>query len=263
MTGIPYYIVDVFTDHPFGGNPAGVCLLDAPMVSKAMQEIAAENRLSETAFLVRRGAGSYDLRWFTPEVEIDLCGHATLGSAFVLMNFVDPAMTRVEFHTMSGLLTVGREGERYVMDFPRREPAPCAVPVGLEDALGVKVLETHQSRDLLVLLADETEVAGLEPDGALLGRVSDAFGIVVTARGTDCDLVSRYFAPNAGILEDPATGSSHCTLIPFWSARLGKRHMTSRQLSRRGGTFTCEDGDGRVRIGGTAVLYLGGTIVGR
>jgi len=255
-----YFVVDAFTDRPFHGNPAGVCLADGPLEDSLMQQIAFENNLSETAFLFRR-EGYYDLRWFTPETEIDLCGHATLGSAFILMNYVDKSAGDIEFHTKSGVLFVKREGDTYLMDFPARKPEPCKAPDILEEALGARILETHLSRDLLVLLESEPEVAGLIPNMELLKVMEDCFGIIVTARGADCDFVSRYFAPNAGIAEDPVTGSSHCTLIPFWGERLQKTEMTARQLSRRGGELYCRLCGDRVKIGGTAALYLAGDIL--
>ena len=254
-----YYIVDAFTEQVFSGNPAGVCLLDAPLEPAVMQKIAFENNLSETAFLVKRD-GYYDLRWFTPETEIDLCGHATLGSAFVLMSYVDSAMDRVDFETQSGRLTVTRDGGRYLMDFPARMPVPCDKPALLEAALGVPVLETHLSRDLLALVGSEVEVRSLKPDFRRLREMEDIFAFIVTARGDTCDFVSRFFTPSAGINEDPVTGSSHSTLIPFWSRRLGKTDMTARQLSRRGGTLYCKDRGDRVEIGGSAALYLEGEI---
>jgi len=256
-----YYVVDVFTDTLFGGNPAGVCLLDTWIDDDLMQKIAFENNLSETAFLVKQD-GYYDLRWFTPEVEIDLCGHATLGSAYVLMQFVDPDMKRVEFHTQSGILTVSRDsGDVLIMDFPSRKPEPCPIPDILEKALGTKVLETHMSRDLLVVVENARAVKNMTPDFALLKDIEQPFAIIVTARGDDCDFVSRFFAPNAGIDEDPVTGSAHCTLIPFWSERLGKREMLARQLSLRGGKIFCKDSGDRVKIGGEVRLFLAGEIM--
>lgn len=255
-----YYVVDVFTDELFHGNPAGVCLLEEWIEDALMQKIAFENNLAETAFLVKAD-DHYDLRWFTPEEEIDLCGHATLGSAYVLMNHVDTSMKTVEFHTMSGILKVTKNGGRYTMDFPSRKPVPCKVPVLLEEALGVKVLETHMSRDLLVLIQNDNEVANLKPDFSILKKIENVFGFIVTAKGSDCDFVSRFFAPNAGIPEDPVTGSSHTTLIPFWSELLSKKEMVARQLSQRGGILHCRDCGSRVEIEGTAVTYLIGTIV--
>ena len=255
-----YFVIDVFTDKMFGGNPAGVCLLESWPDDAVMQNIAMENNLAETAFLVREDSGSYGLRWFTPEVEIDLCGHATLASAFVLMNEVRAVSDTVGFHTQSGTLTVTKSGDTFTMDFPSRAPTRCDVPPLLEQALGVPVLETHMSRDMCVLLDNEDAVRHLCPDFALLRQIDNVFAIIVTARGSNCDFVSRFFAPGAGIPEDPVTGSSHCTLIPFWSSRLGKKRMTARQLSARGGSLLCENWGERVKIGGTAVCYLRGEI---
>lgn len=255
-----YYVVDVFTEEHFCGNPAGVCLLTEWIADEVMQKIAFENNLAETAFLVRR-ENYYELRWFTPEVEIDLCGHATLGSAYVLMNYVDPSMKRVDFHTMSGILTVTREGDLFTLDFPVRKPVPCEIPEFLEKALGVEVVETQMARDLLVLVRDAETVAGLKPDLTLLSKIDNVFGFIITAKGDDCDFVSRFFAPNAGIAEDPVTGSSHTTLIPFWSDRLGKEVMTARQLSQRGGYLACKNLGDRVEISGKAVTHLIGEII--
>ena len=255
---LKYYVVDAFTDKPFHGNPAGVCPLSEWLPDEAMQSIAFENNLSETAFFVPR-SGYYDLRWFTPEAEVDLCGHATLASAFVLMNFIDPSMERVEFRSQSGPLFVSRSGDIFTLDFPSRPPIPCDKPAILERALGVPVLETHRSRDVVALVEDEHTVQSLTPDFALLKQI-DTFAVVVTAKGDTCDFVSRFFTPQEGINEDPVTGSSHSTLIPFWSARLGKTQMIARQLSQRGGQLTCELCGDRVKIGGKAVCYLQGEI---
>ena len=256
-----YFVIDVFTDKLFGGNPAGVCLLDSWPYDSVMQNIAMENNLAETAFLVREDDGAYGLRWFTPEVEIDLCGHATLASAFVLMNEVRAVASKIDFHTQSGTLTVTKSDDGiFTLDFPSRAPVLCDTPPLLEQALGAPVRETHMSRDLLVLLDSEDAVRQLRPDFALLRQIEGVFAIIVTARGAKCDFVSRFFAPNAGINEDPVTGSSHCTLIPFWYDRLGKARMTARQLSARGGALLCEYCGSRVKIGGTAVCYLRGEI---
>lgn len=256
-----YYVVDAFADELFKGNPAGVCLLDRELPDETMQKIAFENNLPETAFLLKR-EGKYGLRWFTPEVEIDLCGHATLATGFVLMHEVDRSVSQVSFETKSGTLSAVREGGRYFMNFPRRKPTPVPPPALLEKALGCRVLETHLSRDLLVLTERERDVRNLAPDISLMSEISRglSFAVIVTAPGEGCDFVSRFFAPNAGIIEDPVTGSSHSTLIPFWSERLHKTGMVARQLSRRGGTLFCEDLGERVRIGGTAVCYLRGEI---
>ena len=224
-----------------------------------MQKIAFENNLAETAFL-RSEDGRYSLRWFTPTVEVDLCGHATLAAAFVLMNFVNPEMKSVDFYTSSGILTVFRDENLYIMDFPRRKPSPIDSPLLLEKALGCRVLETHISRDLLVLVDNEDCIKNLRPDIELLQKIDDGFAVIVTAGGEDCDFVSRFFAPKAGVNEDPVTGSSHSTLIPFWSERLDKRKLTAKQLSKRGGTLYCEDLGDRVKISGNAICYLKGNI---
>lgn len=255
-----YYVVDAFADEPFKGNPAGVCLLNKPLGAALMQSVASENNLAETAFLVPQGDG-YALRWFTPECEIDLCGHATLASAFVLMNAERCGQDKIHFFTQSGTLTVRKDGENLLMDFPARKPVPTDIPQNLEAALGVKILEAHQSRDLMVVVESEQLVAGLQPDFALLRELKQYFGIIVTAQGTSCDFVSRYFAPNAGIPEDPVTGSSHSTLIPFWSERLHKTEMAAKQLSKRGGSLFCKMCGDRVEIGGRAKLYLSGEIL--
>lgn len=255
-----YYVVDVFTEEHFCGNPAGVCLLDEWLSDGVMQKLAFENNLAETAFLVKKES-NYGLRWFTPEVEIDLCGHATLGSAYVLMNYVETAMKKIEFHTKSGVLTVIRDGDLFQMNFPSRKPSHCAVPDRLEKALGTKVLETHIARDLLIVIEDAKTLAELKPDFTLLKEIDYVFGFIVTAKGDDCDFVSRFFAPNAGIPEDPVTGSSHTTLIPFWSERLGKTDLIARQLSQRGGKLICKDQGARVEISGKAVTHLIGEIL--
>ena len=254
-----YYVIDTFTDKLFAGNPAGVCVLDKPIGTELMQRIASENNLSETAFFLDRGE-YYDLKWYTPETEIDLCGHATLASAFVLMNYIKPQLESVAFETLSGRLYVRREGDTYVLDLPSRKPVAYATPDILEEALGVRVLETHRARDLFVLVEQENDVRSLKPDLIKLRMINDVFAFIVTAKGTDCDFVSRFFAPNAGIPEDPVTGSSHSTLIPLWSERLGKKELTARQVSARGGLLACRDLGERVEVGGKAVLYLEGEI---
>ncbi len=255
-----YYVVDAFSEQPFGGNPAGVCLLDRKLEDELMQKIAFENNLSETAFLLKQ-EGYYDLRWFAPEAEIDLCGHATLGSAHVLMSYVDRTMEKVDFHTLSGVLTVTKDGEYYTMDFPSRKPVACEKPEHLEEALGVKVLETYSSRDLLAIVENEEAVASIKPDFSLLSKLKDVFAVIVSAKGSDCDFVSRFFVPNVGVPEDPVTGSSHTELVPFWSERLSKTELKARQLSRRGGTLKCRDLGDRVLISGKAVTYLEGELL--
>lgn len=253
-----YYMVDAFTDTVFKGNQAGVCLVEDELDTETMQNIAAENNLSETAFIVKR-QGFYDLRWFTPEVEIDLCGHATLASAFVITNFTDDDSPEIRFETLSGTLTVRKEEDLYVMDFPARKPRPIPVTPQMEKAIGMPALEAHLSRDLLLVVDNEQAVRGVTPDYDLI-RQMDCFAVIVTAAGDNVDFVSRFFAPGAGVPEDPVTGSAHATLIPFWAERLGKNKMTARQLSKRGGTLFCEHCGDRVKIAGKAALYLSGMI---
>lgn len=254
-----YYVVDAFTDELFHGNPAGVCLPGQRLSDKLMQRLAAENNLAETAFLCEAGDG-YAIRWFTPETEVDLCGHATLASAYVVLNFVKPGAQHVCFESKSGPLAVMREGERYTLDFPSRPALPVEKHALLERGLGCRVLETHAARDLIALVEDEATVRALQPDFALL-RQAGIEAVVPTARGVGCDFVSRFFVPGAGMTEDPVTGSAHSTLIPFWSGRLHKTEMMARQLSARGGTLYCRDEGARVKIGGNAVCYLQGEIL--
>ena len=253
-----YFEVDAFTDHVFAGNPAGVCLPDHPLDAVTMQAIAAENNLSETAFAVPAADGSYDLRWFTPTVEVDLCGHATLATAFVLARVVG-AVDRVSFNTASGTLNVACDGDLLELDFPSRPGAPVDVLPEYAAALGVPVDEAYVARDLMLVVGDEAAVKNLVPDMAALEKLTD-FGVIVTAKGDGADFVSRFFAPNAGVPEDPVTGSAHTTLIPFWAARLGKADLLAHQVSRRGGVLYCHDRGDRVGIAGHAVLYMAGEI---
>lgn len=214
--------------------------------------------MPETAFLVQAG-NHYDLRWFTPKVEIDLCGHGTLASAFAVFEYVDSKARRVDFQTKSGILTVERQRDLLMMDFPTRRPEPCQPPAQINKIMGIPPAQTLRARDLLVVYEDEGKVRSLKPD---LERVAtlDCFGVIVTAPGKKSDFVSRFFAPGAGIPEDPVTGSAHCTLIPYWSERLGKKELHAFQLSERGGELFCIDRGERVAIGGRAVAYQSGTI---
>ena len=254
---LPYFEVDAFANRPFQGNPAGVCPLKTWLSEATMQCIAAENNLAETAFFVPRGA-DYDLRWFAPEMEIDLCGHATLASAFVLFTELGRPGDTVRFHSRSGPLTVTRQGEILTLDFPSRPPGPCTVPPALITGLGRKPVEVLKARDYFAVFATEAEVRSLQPDFAALRTLDEK--VIVTAPGSDCDFVSRFFAPTAGVPEDPVTGSSHCTLIPWWSRRLGKTELFARQVSKRGGELFCRLAGDRVFIGGKAVLYSRGEI---
>jgi len=255
---IPYYHIDAFAETPFTGNPAGVCLLDSWSESLFLQRIAAENNLSETAFVVPDG-DAYALRWFTPTIEVDLCGHATLATAFVLDLTGRISKWPVHFSTKSGMLSVAKENDIYFLDFPARPAEPCSPPTDLIKGLGVMPRNTLKSRDYLAVFDDQEQVINLEPDFATLASL-DCLGVIVTAPGTDVDFVSRFFAPGAGVPEDPVTGSSHCTLIPYWAGQTGKQQMVARQLSERGGELICQNNDQRVRIGGRAVLYHSGSI---
>ena len=253
--------IDAFTDAVFGGNPAAVVPLDEWLPDAKMQQIAAENNLAETAFFVPE-PGGYGLRWFTPTQEVPLCGHATLASAFVLFTESAPDLKAVEFHTQSGTLTVIRAGERLQMDFPRHALGPAEAPSALLAGLGVPPCETYfvsESPNYYAVYDTEAEVRALTPNFAALSQLQ-ALGTVVTAPGTNCDFVSRYFAPALGIPEDPVTGSTHCALAPYWAARLGKTHLFVRQVSMRGGELFCTVTDNRVLISGRAVKYLSGEI---
>lgn len=255
---IAYYEVSAFTSHPFGGNPAGVCPLDSWLPDATLQGIAANNNLAETAFFVPRKT-DFELRWFTPTTEIDLCGHATLAAAFVLFTESGRPAETIHFHTRSGALAVSLEGDRLALDFPARPAQPCAAPDALIRGLGANPVEVFKARDYLAVFASEAEVRALNPDFVTL-QTLDCLGIIVTAPGEDCDFVSRFFAPGAGVNEDPATGSAHCTLIPHWSKHLGKTKLYARQISARGGEFFCDLAGDRVHIAGRAVLYLKGEL---
>jgi len=258
---IPYYHVDVFTGELFAGNPAGVCILSAFLADSTMQKIAVENRHSNTAFVVSRADGDFDLRWFTPKIEDDLCGHATMASAHVLA-LRKHDVWPVRFHTRSGMLTVARNGDSFEMDFPARPSQPCETPVGLLSALGLKTALVTKSRDYLVVIDQAEQVRALSPDIATLGKLDIGIsGAIVTAPGEgDMDYVCRFFAPSVGIDEDPATGSIHCTLAPYWATRLSKDRLRAQQLSARGGQMQCTIAGDRVKIAGRARLYLHGTV---
>jgi PhzF family phenazine biosynthesis protein len=275
MPTLPIYQVDAFTDRPFAGNPAAVCPLEAPIAEALMQEIAAENNLSETAFLLTDG-DAFGLRWFTPTVEVDLCGHATLATAFVLMTEIEPARNEVTFRTRSGLLPVRRgDGGQFVLDFPTLSPTPVDPETAARVARMLDTQPTEVLRapvgTLLAVLADAGEVRRAKPDLAAVAQTGTS--LCITAPGPDpgpdrdliIDFVSRYFAPAHGIPEDPVTGSAHCILTPYWAARLGKRALRARQVSRRGGELSCTlapdrvAGD-RVLIGGQARLVITGTL---
>jgi len=255
---IPCFKVDAFTGEIFHGNPAAVCPLEKWLPDATLQNIAAENNLSETAFFVAHG-NEYELRWFTPTVEVDLCGHATLAAAFVLFTEHKFSGGEIRFHSRSGILTVTRGGEVLTLDFPSRPPEMCVAPEALIRGLGRTTAQVFKARDFMAVFKSVDDVKNLQPNFAAL-KTLDCLGITATAKGDDCDFVSRFFAPAAGIDEDPVTGSAHCTLIPFWAGQLKKNKMFARQISRRGGELYCELAGDRVRIGGKAVLFLRGEI---
>jgi PhzF family phenazine biosynthesis protein len=256
---LPIFQVDAFTGRLFGGNPAAVVLLPQWLPDATLQAIAAENNLAETAFVVPL-QGAFGLRWFTPEVEIDLCGHATLASAHVLFHHGYAAPPEIVFQYQGGTLTVTQAGDLLAMRFPARPPQPAPCDAALVAALGATPREVHRARDLLAVFETQDEVEALRPDVQAIAAL-DAFAVIVSAPGQACDFVSRFFAPRAGIPEDPATGSSHCTLVPYWSARLGKPRLHALQLSRRRGELFCEHQGAWVQIAGRAVEYLRGHIV--
>jgi len=253
------YHVDAFADRVFTGNPAAIVPLEEWLPDPTLQAIAAENAVSETAFLVHVG-GAWELRWFTPTTEVDLCGHATLGSAFVISTLLAPGDEPLTFRTrMSGELTVARDGDLYTLDLPARPPLTAAPAPDLVAALGTaRPREVLAARDWLVCYDDPGAVRSLRPDMDRLARLDRM--VIVTAPGDDEDFVSRFFAPGAGVPEDPVTGSAHCTLVPYWAGRLGKTTLEARQVSARGGRLHCELAGDRVKVGGRAVLYLEGTI---
>ena len=251
---IKQYQIDAFTTRIFGGNPAAVCPLDAWLEDSLLQAIAEENNLSETAFFVKTGNG-FHLRWFTPVAEVDLCGHATLATAHVIFEMLGYAKPSIAFETRSGILTVAKNGSLLVMDFPSVPPAPCSTPDALLAGLGLQPVEVLAAADYLVVLDSEEAVRSVKPDFAKLAEL-DLRGVIVTAPGLNADFVSRFFGPKLGIPEDPVTGSAHCTLAPYWSAKLGKNILSARQISKRGGDIQCELNGNRVALAGHAVTFM-------
>lgn len=255
---LPIYQIDAFSAKAFGGNPAAVCPLTSWIDDRTMQSIAAENNLAETAFFAPSYDG-YDIRWFTPTDEVELCGHATLASAHVVFNHLGRELQSITFGSKSGPLRVIRRDELLVLDFPARVAARRAPMPTLAAALGATPLETLQAKSLVAVFESERAVRALSPDFEAMRRL-DTFGVIVTAPGDDVDFVSRFFAPRVGVPEDPATGSAHCTLTPYWAERLGKIALHARQVSARGGELWCERAGDRVMIAGYVTPYLAGTI---
>lgn len=260
MKTIPIFQVDAFTHGSFTGNPAAVCVLTDPVTEETMQKIAMENNLSETAFITR-GNDEWLIRWFTPLEEVDLCGHATLASAYIVLNLLDPQSEKVDFRSrVMGLLTVRKKGDLLELDFPVDQTEKCKLPSFISESLGAAPDESYMGRsDYMLIYGSESEIRNMKPDFRKLAQ-TESRGVIVTAPGDTVDFVSRFFCPQIGIDEDPVTGSAHTTLTPYWSARLGKKTLEAQQLSSRGGVLTCTlDGD-RVRIAGSAMLYLKGEI---
>ena len=248
--------IDAFTEHIFGGNPAAVCVLDEWLGTETLQQIARENFLPETAFFVNNNSGGFDIRWFTPEIEMDLCGHATLATAHVIFNHLGYKNTHIAFSSQSGSLRVLAEADKLVLDFPAREPVRSSLPQIIANAFNENIVEVWKSRDYILLLENEEAVRNCKPARSVLDQVNlDPGGIIITAKGDEVDFVSRFFTPQASIFEDPVTGSAHCSLIPFWSKRLGKNKMIAQQVSQRGGKLYCENANDRVYIGGKAKTY--------
>lgn len=255
---IPIYQIDAFTNELFRGNPAAVCPLEEWIDDNIMQKIAKENNLSETAFFIKRG-NLYELRWFTPEFEIDLCGHATLAAAYVIFEYLEKDLNEISFNTKSGKLKVVKKNTLLSMVFPSREGNKCDITEELVEALGKKPLELYKSRDYMAVFEKEEDIINLNPDMEKLKKIN-AFGIIVTAKGSDMDFVLRYFIPDSVIDEDSVTGSAHCTLIPYWRKILNKDKFVTRQLSNRSGILYCRDLGDKVEISGEAVFYLEGYI---
>lgn len=254
------YIIDAFTDKIFSGNPAAVCVLDHFPGNDMMQSIAAENNLSETAFVVNEN-GRYHIRWFTPKSEIDFCGHATLATAFVLFNFYENEAAELEFAGQIGEFTVQRSGELIRMNFPAYDIEHIEITDMMIEALGTIPLAAYKGRDILFVIRDEDEVRNLQPDMELISKLDGAC-IAVTAKGTEYDCVSRVFAPKFGITEDPVTGSTHCMIAPYWCKRLNKTNITAFQASSRTGILYCESVGDEIIVSGKAVLFSINDIVG-
>jgi len=255
---IKIYQADAFADAVFKGNPAAVCPLDEIISDDMMQLIAAENNLSETAFIFEKN-GQKNIRWFTPAAEVNLCGHATLASAHILFTEENYDGDIIEFMSKSGILKVSKKGEMLELDFPAELVQPCEISPILEKALGKRPLETYTGSDMLAVYESEDDIAGFTPDFRMLKELNTR-GVIVTAKGKECDFVSRFFGPNVGVDEDPVTGSAHCILTPYWSEKLNKKSLSAKQISARGGSLQCTKEGGRIKIAGKAATYMKGLI---
>ena len=258
---IDIFQIDTFTDTLFGGNPAAVCPLKEWLPDAVLLNIAKENNLAETAYFIHKHDNVFHLRWFTPEVEIDLCGHATLASAFVILNFLDYDFDKVVFETMSGELSVSKIGEFLEMDLPSRPPSKAELPKVIINSLSKQPGEVYKARDYVLVYNTENDIQNLKVSASILEQINlDPGGIIVTAKGDNSDFVSRFFTPGASVFEDPVTGSAHCTLVPFWSERLRKNELHAIQISERRGALICKLVGNRVFIKGKAIKYLEGSI---
>lgn len=262
MKTIKIFQVDAFSKELYGGNPAAVCVLNSWLTDSQMQQIATENNLAETAFVVKTGFEEYAIRWFTPVVEVDLCGHATLASSFVLFRYYEQESDRLAFHSIrSGLLGVSKDDDLLTLDFPIDVCRPSAISTELIEGIGFAPVEVFQGKtDLMLVLESEEQVLSMRPNFVKIASAAGIRGVIVTAPGDKVDFVSRFFAPQAGIPEDPVTGSAHTTLTPYWAKRLGKDRLEAIQLSERRGHLTCQLKGERVEISGNAVLYMAGEI---
>jgi predicted PhzF superfamily epimerase YddE/YHI9 len=253
--------IDAFTDKVFGGNPAAVCPLNNWLSDTVLLNVAKENNLAETAYFIHKSDNVFHLRWFTPEIEIDLCGHATLASAYVILNCLDYNFETVVFETISGELIVSKIGEFLVMDVPSRPSIKAELPQIIIDSLSKQPSEVYKARDYVLVYNSEYDIQNLKVSASILKQINlGPGGIIVTAKGDNSDFVSRFFTPGASVFEDPVTGSAHCTLVPFWASRLDKNELHAFQISERKGELICKLLDDRVLIKGKAVKYLEGSI---
>ncbi|MFK2819787.1 PhzF family phenazine biosynthesis protein [Flavobacteriaceae sp. LMIT009] len=258
---VPIFQIDAFTSHVFGGNPAAVCPLKEWLPDETMLDIAKENNLAETAFFIHLGENEFYLRWFTPEIEMDLCGHGTLASAYVIFNCLNYNFNKITFNSMSGKLIVQKVGNKIEMNFPSRPPIPATLPEIISRSLSMQPIEVFKARDYVLVYDNEEIIRDLKVSASILNDINlDSGGIIVTARGNDVDFVSRFFTPGASVFEDPVTGSAHCSLIPFWADRLNKINLHAFQISERKGELFCILDNDRVFIKGSAVKYLEGNI---
>ncbi|WP_347924704.1 PhzF family phenazine biosynthesis protein [Pontimicrobium sp. SW4] len=258
---INIFQIDAFTDQLFGGNPAAVCPLNEWLPDATLLNIAKENNLAETAYFIHKHDNVFHLRWFTPEIEIDLCGHATLASAFVILNCLDYNFDTVVFQTLSGELIVSKNEDFLEMDLPSRPPSKGELPEIISKSLSVQPIEVYKARDYVLVYDTENDIQNLKVSASILEQIDlSPGGIIVTAKGNTSDFVSRFFTPGAAVFEDPVTGSAHCTLVPFWADILGKNELHALQISERKGELFCKLAGNRIFIRGTAVKYLQGTI---